>query len=407
MSSEASRKLSARPTIVAQRAAADKLSTARVNRTGLPDRLKAGVEALSGMSLDDVRVHRNSSEPAQLQAHAFAQGSDIHLAPGQDHHLPHEAWHVVQQKQGRVRATRQLKSGVAINDDAGLEHEADVMGARAAATIGTGDGVAHAAAPQRAPMQRCVDPATLLIEDDNRTSIDNLLAYCDTMTDKCSERASDAEQREEPAVAWYKLMSEWETLKTRVTKFLTPADEMPEGEGRQGQYAALSESLVDGIEELNVEYRGLRDPSSSSSSSGTKPASAPHGADEEEEEEKESASTGPALPDLQTLRARKIKGNGKLAKAVKKKLTEYCRSMIGLTEAMLKSGSVALNAQIKWQEEYAKLVEYLGNLASDDKESYLYLALKGVIAEVLNVQKLADKGEICNEELPNNILGAL
>ncbi|HAP62782.1 MAG TPA: hypothetical protein DCR93_25890, partial [Cytophagales bacterium] len=39
--------------------------------------------------------------------------------------------HVVQQKQGRVQATRQMKGSVPLNDDAGLEHEADVMGARA------------------------------------------------------------------------------------------------------------------------------------------------------------------------------------------------------------------------------------------------------------------------------------
>lgn len=81
--------------------------------------------------MDHVRVHRNSSRPAQLNAHAFAQGANIHLAPGQDRHLPHEAWHVVQQAQGRVRQTMQMKSGVAVNDDIGLEREADVMGARA------------------------------------------------------------------------------------------------------------------------------------------------------------------------------------------------------------------------------------------------------------------------------------
>ncbi|MCA8830315.1 eCIS core domain-containing protein [Hymenobacter pini] len=80
------------------------------NRTGLPDALKAGVENLSGHSLDDVRVHYNSSKPAQLQAHAYAQGTDIHLAPGQEQHLPHEAWHVVQQKQGRVQPTIQMKA---------------------------------------------------------------------------------------------------------------------------------------------------------------------------------------------------------------------------------------------------------------------------------------------------------
>lgn len=101
------------------------------NRTGLPDTLKAGIENLSGYSMDDVKVHYNSPEPAQLNAHAFAQGNQIHVAPGQEKHLPHEAWHVVQQKQGRVKATKQLKSQVNINDDAGLEKEADVMGKKA------------------------------------------------------------------------------------------------------------------------------------------------------------------------------------------------------------------------------------------------------------------------------------
>jgi hypothetical protein len=107
--------------------------TPRANTTGLPDRLKSGVEQLSGLGMDDVRVHFNSPRPAQLQALAYTQGADIHVAPGQERHVPHEAWHVVQQKQGRVKATRQTK-GVSINDDAGLEREADAMGPRAAQT---------------------------------------------------------------------------------------------------------------------------------------------------------------------------------------------------------------------------------------------------------------------------------
>jgi len=101
------------------------------NNTGLPDNLKSGVENLSGVSLDDVKVHTNSDQPAQMQAHAFAQGTDIHVAPGQEQHLPHEAWHVVQQKQGRVKPTAQMKEKIPVNDDKGLEHEADVMGAKA------------------------------------------------------------------------------------------------------------------------------------------------------------------------------------------------------------------------------------------------------------------------------------
>ncbi|WP_229712495.1 DUF4157 domain-containing protein [Marivirga lumbricoides] len=100
------------------------------NNTGLPDDLKSGIENLSGYLMDDVKVHRNSDKPAQLQAHAYAQGTDIHLGSGQEKHLPHEAWHVVQQKQGRVKPTMQMKGGVNVNDDKGLEKEADVMGGK-------------------------------------------------------------------------------------------------------------------------------------------------------------------------------------------------------------------------------------------------------------------------------------
>ncbi|WP_198120265.1 eCIS core domain-containing protein [Massilia rhizosphaerae] len=109
-----------------------KAAPAAPNRIGLPDGLKSGIESLSGMPMDHVRVHYNSSQPAQLNALAYAQGSDIHLGPGQEQHLPHEAWHVVQQAQGRVRPTTQMKDAVPVNDDQGLEREADVMGAKAA-----------------------------------------------------------------------------------------------------------------------------------------------------------------------------------------------------------------------------------------------------------------------------------
>jgi len=100
------------------------------NRTEIPDQLKVGIESLSGVDLSDVQVHRNSSKPAGLNALAYAQGSDIHLGPGQERHLPHEAWHVVQQRQGRVTPTMQME-GQQINNDVGLEKEADVMGERA------------------------------------------------------------------------------------------------------------------------------------------------------------------------------------------------------------------------------------------------------------------------------------
>lgn len=117
-------------------------SSQKENKTGLPESLKTGVENLSGYSMDDVRVHYNSSKPAQLQAHAFAQGTNIHLGSGQEKHLPHEAWHVVQQKQGRVRPTIQLKNNLSINTEEPLEKEADVKG-----TIAMNAGTAMAAPP--------------------------------------------------------------------------------------------------------------------------------------------------------------------------------------------------------------------------------------------------------------------
>lgn len=100
----------------------------QANNTGLPENLKTGAEQLSGFSMDDVKVHYNSSKPAQLQAHAYAQGTDIHIGAGQEKYLPHEAWHVVQQKQGRVPVTAQLKGNTAMNGDPALEAEADKMG---------------------------------------------------------------------------------------------------------------------------------------------------------------------------------------------------------------------------------------------------------------------------------------
>ena len=98
----------------------------------LPSGLKSGIENLSGYDMSDVRVHYNSAKPRAVGALAYAQGNQIHLGAGQEKHLPHEAWHVVQQKQGRVQPTKQYKKH-SLNDDKGLEKEADFMGAKSQA----------------------------------------------------------------------------------------------------------------------------------------------------------------------------------------------------------------------------------------------------------------------------------
>ena len=101
----------------------------RENRTGIPTQLKERLEQSTGVSLDDVQVHYNSDLPAKLDALAYTKGNQVEIGPGQESHLPHELGHVVQQKLGTVRANAMHPSGVALNTDPGLEHQADEIGA--------------------------------------------------------------------------------------------------------------------------------------------------------------------------------------------------------------------------------------------------------------------------------------
>lgn len=131
---------------------------------GLPVHLKSGLEALSGTNLSGVRVHYNSSKPAQLNALAYTQGQDIYVGQGQEKHLPHEGWHAVQQAQGRVTPITQIK-GVSVNDDENLEQEADMMGGRALQMARTErDQVrSHSTLVQKkGDVAQCVAPAVFL-----------------------------------------------------------------------------------------------------------------------------------------------------------------------------------------------------------------------------------------------------
>ena len=103
-----------RPETVIQKQLAEKADNSP--QAGKIAQLQAVV---NGANVDPVQRQESEEDeelpeerPAQLQAHAFAQGADIHMAPGQEKHLPHEAWHVVQQKQGRVKPTVQMKGKV-------------------------------------------------------------------------------------------------------------------------------------------------------------------------------------------------------------------------------------------------------------------------------------------------------
>ncbi|WP_217495866.1 eCIS core domain-containing protein [Mangrovivirga cuniculi] len=108
-------------------------------KSSLSGDVKQKMESSFGTSFSDVNVHKDSPEATNMGAKAFAQGNNIHFAPGQYNPesisgqklIGHELTHVVQQRQGRVKATTQAK-GAPVNDDPALEKEADEMGNKAA-----------------------------------------------------------------------------------------------------------------------------------------------------------------------------------------------------------------------------------------------------------------------------------
>ncbi len=154
----------------------------RANKTGLPDDLKSGMENLSGMSLDHVKVHYNSPKPAAVQAHAYAQGNEIHLGAGQEKHLPHELGHVVQQAQGRVKATTNV-NGMPVNDHAGLENEATAMGNKALQRV------ADTSSPSRQQPLKSGDALQLKITKDKLNVVGENHTESDLPTRREKEKA--------------------------------------------------------------------------------------------------------------------------------------------------------------------------------------------------------------------------
>lgn len=67
---------------VMQREEANKTTAPRPNNTGIQDRLKSGLESLSGYVISSVRVYYNSPKPQELGALAYTQGANIYMGPG-------------------------------------------------------------------------------------------------------------------------------------------------------------------------------------------------------------------------------------------------------------------------------------------------------------------------------------
>lgn len=90
-----------------------------------PDPRVASIEKESGISFADVKIHYASDKPKEFGALAYAYGNDVYLGSGQEKHLKHELGHVVQQRQGIVKPTMQLK-GYPVNNESKLEKDADI-----------------------------------------------------------------------------------------------------------------------------------------------------------------------------------------------------------------------------------------------------------------------------------------
>lgn len=106
---------------------------------GMPAEVQQKMESTMNADFSSVKIHPNSSSAQKVGALAYTQGENVHFAPGQfkpastkgQQLLGHELAHVVQQRAGMVKPTTSV-AGMAVNDDPGLESEADKMGNKAA-----------------------------------------------------------------------------------------------------------------------------------------------------------------------------------------------------------------------------------------------------------------------------------
>jgi hypothetical protein len=104
----------------------------------MPEPVRMKMESSFGEDFSNVKI-QESSKASELGAMAYASGNNIHFAPGKynpqsqqgQELLGHELTHVVQQREGRVKGTSQMK-GISVNDAPALEKEADDMGKKAA-----------------------------------------------------------------------------------------------------------------------------------------------------------------------------------------------------------------------------------------------------------------------------------
>ena len=141
--------------------------------SGMPDETLNKMSSSFGTDFSDVNIHSDSKSATDAGALAYTQGNDIHFAPGQydpgsqsgQELLGHELSHVQQQREGRVQANNEV-NGMPLNDDKGLEAEADEGGRMAVQRATATDSVPNTeqTIASKLPIQR-----TLNADQLNRT----------------------------------------------------------------------------------------------------------------------------------------------------------------------------------------------------------------------------------------------
>ncbi|MEM7038529.1 MAG: DUF4157 domain-containing protein, partial [Bacteroidota bacterium] len=108
------------------------------SQVSMSESVQAKMEGTLGADFSGVQMYKDSEKAQGIGAQAYAQGNEVHFAPGQfkedtagQELIGHELAHVVQQREGRVSANTSV-GGMPVNDSSALENEADAKGAQAA-----------------------------------------------------------------------------------------------------------------------------------------------------------------------------------------------------------------------------------------------------------------------------------
>ncbi len=96
------------------------------------------MESSFNTNFSNINIKKDSQQATDTDALAFTQGNNVHFAPEQlkpetkkgQELIGHEFAHVVQQREGKVKANKQIDK-FPINDNKDLEKQADEQGKKA------------------------------------------------------------------------------------------------------------------------------------------------------------------------------------------------------------------------------------------------------------------------------------